>query len=331
MNPFALPTYLRGLPHDWRSGHLDRSALEAQAQQLVASTQFDAQRCHFAQAKLGAFSRNWVLDRVMRDDGRFAMLAFLLYLHHHAPHTGGITYSGLLALFAHGSKLPGGALASPTRIKALLGIARMMGHLVQGPSPRNSKGGADQRTRIWLPTQKLLEPGEAWLRDCIVGLGHALPLAASSEHLMRMPGMLPEVLSYNVLAYLHDGFILHESFEAVRRFMQRDGGYLVLMQLLHTMQRSPESGSWHANAQPHQLSQRFRVASGTVRNALRDAAAQGWLVQLNRGGHDWQLSDDFAAHGQRWAAYEMLWMAGHVNAAYSRLAAQRTVVASSDQ
>jgi hypothetical protein len=321
MNPCLLPTYLRGSAHTWRSGHLDRAALEAQAQQLMASPHFDAQRRHFAQAKLGTFSRNWVLDRVMRDDGRFAMLAFLLYLHHHAQHTGGITYSGLLALFAHGSSLPGGALASPTRIKALLGIARMMGHLVQGPSPRNSKGSEDQRLRVWLPTQKLLEPGEVWLRDCILGLGNTLPLAASGENLMRMPGMLPEVLSYNVLAYLHDGFILHESFSGVRRFMQRDGGYLVLMQLLHTMQRSPENGPWRANAQPHQLSQRFRVASGTVRNALRDAAAHGWLVQLNRGGHDWQLCDDFAAQGQRWAAYEMLWMAGNVNAAYLRLTA----------
>jgi DNA-binding GntR family transcriptional regulator len=102
--------------------------------------------------------------------------------------------------------------------------------------------------------------------------------------------------------------------------MQRDGGYLVLLTLIQSMQRDPDTNRWHANAQPHRLSKQFRVSRGTVRNALADCADQGWIVKLARGGHDWLLTDAFVQQCRRWAAYEMVWTAQMANAAYMRLA-----------
>jgi hypothetical protein len=323
MNLFVKPSYLLDAPHAWYKGFLDRQALQDQALRLIQTDNFQSKCRYFAQAKLDVFTSHWALDRVMRDDSRFAMLSFMLYLHHHAAQTGGITYTGLKNLFEHGEHLPTGILASSTRIKALLNIARITGHLVPGSSRETMRGTMDRRTKTWAPTQKLIEPSTAWLQACIGGLQGALPLAATAEELMATPGLLAEVLSYNVKAYLHDDFLLYESFDSVRRLMQRDGGYLVLMQLLLTTRQDSATGRWHADAQPHALSKRFRVSSGTLRNALKDCVDSGWLVQAAPGGSDWLVKDDFVQQCQRWAAYEMLWMAGNVNAAFTRLRSNR--------
>jgi Bacterial regulatory proteins, gntR family len=312
---FTKPAYLSDAPHKWRAGLLDRDALEMQAQQMMNGTDFEKQRQHFAQYMLQTYTSNWALDRVMRNHARFALLSFLMYLHHQKEQTGGITYSGLLDLFQAGQHTSAGVLASPSRIKAMLMLSRMAGHLRLSAQSL----GADRRTKTLEPTDKLLIPAQQWLAGFLQSMQSSLPMAASAEKLNATPGLLGEVLSYNVQAYVHDHFTLHESFQGVQRFMQRDGGYLLLMALMQTMERDPASGQWHASAQPHALSQEFRISRGTVRNALADCVAEGWIVSQARGGRDWLLSDTFAYQCRRWAAYEMVWMAGNVNAAYVRL------------
>jgi hypothetical protein len=323
MSLFAQPSYLLDTPHAWRKGSLSRQALNDQALRLMQTENFQDKCRLFAQTKLDVFTSHWALDRVMRDDSRFAMLSFMLYLHHHAEQTGGITYTNLKALFEHGANLPGGTLASSTRIKALLSIARITGHLAPGPARETRRGTADRRTKTLIPMPKLTEPSVAWLQACISGLQGTLPLAASPEELVATPLLLAEVLSYNVKAYLHDDFLLYESFDDVRRLMQRDGGYVILMQLLLTTRQDAASGLWHADAQPHQLSKRYRLSSGTLRNALMDGVKSAILSQAAPGGSDWLLRDDFVQQTQRWAAYEMLWMAGNLNAAYTHLSNQQ--------
>jgi hypothetical protein len=310
------PAFLADLPHAWRAGSLGRQALECQARQMMLGASFDDQRLHFATHMLQTYRQQPALDRLMRDQGRASFLAFSLYLHHNAHDTGGINYTRLLALFEQGRHTEAGIQASPTRIKALLMLWRMSGHLRQVPKSPAS----DNRSKTLEPTDKLLQAAQHWLRGSLISLDSILPLAAPVEMLMATPGLLAEMLSYSVLAYLHDRFTLHESFQCVQRLMQRDCGHWVLLTLIKTMQRDPKTGRWHADAQPHGLSKNFRISRGTVRNALADCAAKGWIVQQTRGGHDWLLSDTFAQQCRRWAAYEMVWTAAMANAAFMRLA-----------
>ncbi len=306
---------MRGAPHAWHPGLLDREALEFQAQQMMNGADFELQRQRFAHYMLQTYTSNWALDRVMRNHARFAFLLFVMYLHHHAPQTGGITYSQLLNLFEQGRFTQAGVLASPSRIKAMLALSRMTGHLQHMPLGP----GSDRRVRALQPTDKLLVPAQQWLAGFLRSMQGSLPMAASAQALIDTPDLLAEVLSYNVLAYVHDHFTLHESFQSVQRFMQRDGGYLVLMALMYSMQRDADSGLWHANAEPHALAKQFRISRGTVRNALADCVAQGWIIMHARGGRDWLLSAPLIEQIRRWAAYEMIWMAGNVNAAFVRL------------
>lgn len=319
---FSKPVYLRDAPYAWREGVLDRLGLEQQAQQMMEGADFDIQRQRFAHYMLQTYTSNWALDRVMRDHARFAFLSFAMYLHHHAPQTGGITYTGLRDLFECGRLTQAGVLASPSRIKAMLMLSRVAGHLKHAPQGM----GADRRVKALQPTDKLLVPANQWLAGFLLSMQGSLPMAASAQELIDTPGLMVEVLSYNVLAYMHDHFTLHESFQSVQRFMQRDSGYLVLMALMQSMTRDAQSGLWHANAEPHALAKQFRASRGAVRNALGDCVAQGWITLRERGGRDWMLSDAFVQQSKRWAAYEMIWMAGNVNAAFVRLNQQSTRV-----
>jgi hypothetical protein len=310
------PDWLAHMPHHWQRGTLNRQALIHAAANLQNSSSFDALMHSFATQVQAAYQSSWAINRVMREHARFAMMCMVMYLHHNAgkeglPHVKGITYSGIRELFAAGVHTQAGVLASPTRIKAMLGIARLSGLLVP------SQHVADKRMKVLMPTPKMLEPGLAWMHGALRALESAGLLHASAQDMVSQPGMLGEVLSYNVLAYQHDHFTLHEIFEPMRHFMAKDNGYVTMLEIIAHLHQS--DGKWWSSASPAALASRFKASRSTVRNALLMAQREGWIAQMERGGHALQLSESFAQQCRAWVAHEAVWMAGLSSAAWQRL------------
>jgi hypothetical protein len=309
---FAQPSWLRHLPHQWQPCTLDRARLHGEAGRLLSTDGFEAACKGFAENTLATYDKSQqALNKIMREAPRFALMAFVMYLHHHRGRgEPGVTYTRVKEIFALGSR--SGVLATPTRIKAMFGLAKMAGQLRPAVA-----AAADKRVRVLEPTEKFIQPAEVWLRGCLEAVARAAPLIQSPAELIAKPGFLGEVMSYNVHAYMHDGFILYEELPPIQLMMSRENGYLTLMEILRSMRLV--NGVWLARAPSVALAKRFAMARGTIRNLLAYGEHQGWLRAVSRGGHALTLSDEFANVCRRWVALEIVWTAGFANAAALRL------------
>jgi hypothetical protein len=300
--------WLTNDPFLWDESTLDRERFRDAVNELIAHPAFDEARRVFSDDVTQTFASNAAVNRLMRRDGRFAFMAFVFYLHRTRDaddSASGVTYSRIAELFSSG------ALASPRRVKAMFVMARLSGHL----RPREEQPD-DRRVKVFEPTEALTESGLAWVRTYTGALGRLGLLPRNVHDLLASEGeaMLGEVFFCNVLAYLKSGFILYEDLPPVQAFMSRESGYTILMSLIQTMRRA-DDGSVHASAPNAELSERFALSRGSVRNMLVAASEEHWLQLLKRGGYAVVLSPEFAAACERWVALELEWMRGLLVAA----------------
>ena len=308
------PTWLDCEPHCWQSGTLNRAELHATADRLMILPIFPTACAGFADNILDTFAASWALNKVMREAPRFAFIAFLMYLHHgKGMGESGITYSRIVALYGIGSR--SGVLATPTRIKAMLGLA-----LVSGQLRQSKRDQADKRLKVLEPTEKLIAPMLIWLRGFLEAVEPVAPLLKPAVELAYLPGLFGEVMTYIIHAYRLDEFVLYEEFQEVKLFMFRENGYLTLMEILRTMRFA--DGGYIAQAPSVQLAKKFSMSRSTVRRLLAECEELGWLSISERGGHTLLLTDNFATQCRRWVALEIVWMAGLANAAAFRIANQ---------
>ncbi len=306
---FAQPSWLRTPPHLWRPGALDRGALLEEAGRLQHTAGITALCRIFGGNLLGAYESSRELNRTIRKATRFALIVFIMYLHHYRGRgEPGVTYTRLREIFAMGST--SGVFATPTRIKAMLGLMQKAGQL------RRAAAGADRRVRVLEPTEKLAEPMAIWLRAFLDAAAHAVPLARPVEGILAMPEFFAELFSYNALAYMHDRFVLYEAFPEIGFIMSRENGYITLREILRTLELV--DGMWRAQAPYVELERRFYMARGTARNLVTEAERRGWLRAEKPGGQALVLEDAFVMRLQHWVALEMVWMAGLANAAAMR-------------
>lgn len=306
---YAQPHWLHTQPDQWRPGTLNRQALYDHADQSLLTPGFHDACRGFAENMLASYESNWLLNRIVREIPRFALMGFVMYLHHRRGiDEPGVTYTRIQDLYAMGSNA--GILASPTRVKAMLSFAVMAGQLRRVESP-------DKRVKLLEPTEKMLAPSLHWLESYLEAVGRAVPLIKSPQALAATPGMLGELMTFHVHAYMHDRFGLSEAFPAVDYFLHRENGYMTLMEIIRTLRF--EEGEWRAQAPSVILSKKFSMARGTVRNLLASAEERGWLISSTRGGHKLIIADAFASLCYRWVSLEMVWMGGLANAAAIKL------------
>jgi hypothetical protein len=320
-------------PHLWQPGTVDRAALLLAADLLRAHADFVKAYGQYTEQIQKVIVTNWALSRVMHEMGRCGITAFTLYLHH-SRETGmwgevGVTYARVIELFAAGALTKEGALASPSRIKAMLGIAEIAGHLERytpallaksqdAIAEQNDRQDRfDRRLRLLRPTAELTEPSLLWLHSFLQCIEPMTPLVMSPKIMVKLPGFLGEVMSYHVLAYVHDQCTPREDFECVHQFIQRNGSFLTLLEIMRNLRR--ENGIWISSAHPYALAKRLGISRNTIRNLLVESEQKGWLRIIDRGAHHIELSDSFANECERWLACEMVWMAGLANAAALRL------------
>lgn len=290
---------------------MDRQALKNHAGAVKRHPDFERASRRFAENMLQAFEVHQPLNRLLRGENQLAFLAFVLSLHHDrnpSDPSSGASYSRVIELFGLLN------IASPTLVKALLGVARLRGHLQVQSVPGT-------RTKRLMPTDELLQTLCVWLSANLgaVELIHPFPLPA--EELGSQPAMLYQIFHYGVSAYVHNQFVLSEEFPPVRAFMARNHGYLVLMALVASSRHSGDSVS--ASAPSLELARRLSVSRGTVRNMLSQAQTAGWLTAMSRGSNQFTLSSAFAAMCEDWMAMELAWMSGVAGMAWQTLASRR--------
>jgi hypothetical protein len=301
------PAWLKHPPRHWKPGTLDRDALHASADALVAEPGFDQARLEFIEQWLWSFDFHPATQRALRDTPQYLLMVFCLYLHHRrdrARSSSGITLTALLGLYAHGSTQR--VFASPSRVKVMLDRARHAGllrdaHVLAGQS-------IDRRVRRLEPTQLAWQIFGRWIVAFLRGaarlLAPPMPLSARTE---LDPELIGEVFAHRIDAYLQDHFVLTERFQPVQVFMLRDHGYQVFLRLMQTVRHA--GAERVAQAPVAELAAHLDVARGTVRNVLTQAQDAGHLA-FTRGGSRVVLAPPFFAMAQRWIALEMVWMHG---------------------
>lgn len=203
-------------------------------------------------------------------------------------------------------------MGSPTLVKALLGMARLRGHL-------RAQAVTGSRTKLLVPTDSLLETLAVWFTANLTAVELLHPFPEPAAHLGKQPAMLYQIFSYGVSAYVHNGFFLSEDFPMVRAFMGRSNGYLVLMALIASAEADAQ-GHLIAAAPSQQLAQALSVSRGTVRNMLKQAREAGWLTEISRGSYQVRLSQEFADLCDDWMAMEFAWMSALAAEAWLTLA-----------
>lgn len=307
----ATPAWLRGDPRQWENGTLDRAMLRDAAMELRRHSLFDDTARYFAASMLEAFESSHPLNRLLRGETSLGFVAFILALHttrDPCDPMSGASYSRLVELFG----VIG--VGSQTVIKAMLGLARLRGYIRYCPS-------ADKRLRILEPTEGLIETLRVWFRAYLKATERIAPLPLPAIRLAQTPGLLEWHFTYSVQAYIHDRFVLSEDFPAVRAFMQRNHGYLVLMAIISGLHRCGEGRPW-TSLPSGDLAKRLKLSRGTVRNIQAMAQQQGWLSCIGRGGHEVELDPEFAEICLQWIATELVWSAGLTGIAHATLAGQ---------
>lgn len=303
-----LPTDWLITPNDWKPGAMDRKAFYAATKALQQLPQFDDAARGFAGNMLEAFSASPPLNRLLRSEEQLGFVACVLMLRHTRnpddPSTGA-TYTRLVEIFA----MLG--VGSPTLIRAIVSLAQLRSQVRYIPNK-------DKRIKELEPTEKMMGILRVWFRSNLDAVQLIEPLPLPAADLVAMPGLLELTFTYSVQAYIHDGFILAEKLPPVRAFMQRNHGYLVLMKIIHTKHRATD-GRLLASVPIESLARRIMLARGTVRNILKMALDKGWITHIGRGGHEVELSEEFARLCDDWMGLEFVWMAGRLRVAYATL------------
>jgi hypothetical protein len=298
--PASLPDWLIHSPQQWQAATLSRARLYAKARELRSHPNMDDAQRAYADNAITTFQSQWLLNKLMRESGRYAFLIFVIGLHHTRDKTdpaAGITYSRLMQLFARGS------LASSRRLKAMLVLARLGGLLKFATAQPQ-----DKRIKVLVPTEKLINAVLPWFTGLLAAAAIVKPqladVVAAPPPVRAM--VMQEVMSYFMHAYERSQFTIHESYPVLQFFVSREHGFVVLMKLILQMQLCPD-GTYQTSISHSALADRFAISRGTVRNILDAAAAQGWLTCSGRGGHVVVLSQDFADICANWVALDLEW------------------------
>ncbi len=317
LHPCAQPLWLKHPPHRWQPGTLDRPALEREVTRLHSSPAFDQASPAIAEQIQRIYHSHWALSRLLSDQARYQWMIFVLYLHHQAGGSEeGVTYSRLVELFKLGEAMPAGKMASPTRIKAMLGLSLASGYL-----RRQDSLPGDKRTRLLVPTQKMIDSTARWFRGCYSAYQVLRPLAMPLDEMLALPGFWGELMSYNTYGLLHDHFTLHERIPIAMHFGSRTNSYLCMLEVVRTMRRDHGTGQWTASMAPVDMANRMSLSRGNVRSILDETEALGHVQVTARGGRNLILTDEYARQMRYFVASEIVLRIDLANATAIRLRA----------
>lgn len=303
--------WLRHHPSAWRAGTLDLAGLRQAADALRRRPGFIEDVRHFAACWQAAYDSNPVLVSVMRNNARYVLLVACLWLDHvrdpRQP-AESITRTRLIAFYERLGR--GLVTASPWRVKAMLAHARARGLL----QPVAHVG--DARWHPLEPTPALQEAMACWVTGFLRGVAPVLPLPEPPEHMVQRPGLVSEIFTYRLNAFLEDRYAINQGLPAIRWFTDREKGYYMLLSVMRGLEEQAD-GSGVARVVPQHLADCAGVARTTVRNMIGACSEQGWFSL--EPGHRLRLSPAFFDEVMHWFGLEFVWMHTLATAAWHRL------------
>jgi hypothetical protein len=268
----------------------DRATLEAEAAALTSHPAFDAAALAFCRGMTGFHAGRWVLNVGLSDTPRFVVAALVIHLD--AAWPGGATTARVARL------CQAGGLAGPKAAKGALSVFRAAGLI------RDRPDGSDRRARRLAPTPALLGLMCENLTMRLQAQEALTPLPAAAADWAATEGVLAAFLGRNIEAYAGMDFRLYDGFPEVRAFMDRQCGYLILLELV-AAQLAVSCGAV-PRLSLSALAQRFDVSRAHVRRLLTDGLAHGWLRVCGHGG-DVAVEPETFARLRFWIALEFAW------------------------
>lgn len=247
--------------------------------EILASPDFKAARDTMCDGYLALFEYDATLNKILAEHSRYAIIMFAICI---AAKQRDDDPSTWLTLGRLQDLVGSFQIASPGRVEAL--VARLIdtGWMTKRPAP------GDSRKRILLPTAPLLNHDmgmiRAQARACLlVGKGEALERAAACDTEFQRANAI-----VNVAAFVEAMTMTVKHTEMLQYFLMRDSGYMVLLSMFVSAQRSPNG---NISTIPYQdIARRFGISRAHVHNVVNDAHDAGLLRVLVLGRSEVELT-----------------------------------------
>ncbi|HMN51108.1 MAG TPA: hypothetical protein PKB01_03490 [Xanthobacteraceae bacterium] len=246
--------------------------------EILASPNFKAARNIMCDGYMALFEYDVTLNKILAEHSRYAIIMFAICL---AAQQRDEDPASWLTLGRLQDVVGQFQIASPGRVEAL--VARLIdtGWMKKRPAL------GDARKRILVPTQPLLNHDmgmiRAQARACLlIGEGEALQRAANCDSEFERANAI-----VNVAAFVEAMTMTMKHTEMLQYFLMRDSGYMVLLSLAVSAQRSPDGT---VSTIPYQeISRRFGISRAHVHNVVNDAQDAGLLRVLAPGRSEVEL------------------------------------------
>jgi hypothetical protein len=224
----------------------------------------------YAERLLGVYDRQPLLNRLIREEARWVISGFALYLHFTrdpADLTSGATLGRLQALSAaHG-------LASPSRVATLIALMRVGGFLVQTTTQ------TDRRVRRLEPTEAMLAYARPWLAANLDAIRLLSPDSAFYDQLDHDTDFIGRFYREAGTLFM-SGVRVMDAVPGIRLFSGRDAGYMILLRLWLSDPDRAFPPRRLVVLPYEELARTFGVSRSHVRKLMEAAAAHG-LVRLH--------------------------------------------------
>ena len=246
--------------------------------EILASPNFRSARNIMCDGYMALFEYDATLNKILAEHSRYAIIMFaicLAALQRDEDPASWLTLGRLQDVVGQFK------IASPGRVEALVARLIDIGWMEKRAAP------SDGRKRILVPTQPLLNHDmgmiRAQARACLlVGQGEALERAANCDAEFERANAI-----VNVAAFVEAMTMTMKHTEMLQYFLTRDSGYMVLLSLVLSAQRSP-SGT--ISTIPYQeISRRFGISRAHVHNVVNDACDAELLRVLTPGRTEVEL------------------------------------------
>lgn len=250
----------------------------ARTAEILASPNFKTARNTMCEGYMALFEYDPALNKILAEYSRYAIIMFAICI---AAKQRDEDPSTWLTLGHLQDVICQFQIASPGRVEAL--VARLIdtGWMKKRPAP------GDARKRILVPTQPLLNHDmgmiRAQARACLlVGKGEALQRAANCDTDFERANAI-----ISVAAFAEAMTMTMKHPEMLQYFLMRDSGYMVLLSLVISAQRSPSES---ISTMPYQdIARRFGISRAHVHNVVNDAQDAGLLRVLTPGRSEVEL------------------------------------------
>jgi DNA-binding transcriptional ArsR family regulator len=246
-------------------------------EEILAHPRFAAARDALLQAMLGLYEHQPFLNRLLLEVGRNVLFGVIMCLSACYDETDRDTWTTLQLVK---DSMAAFGLASPRRVADLVSRLLKTGYLEQRQPPW------DRRTRILVPTPKMLAQDQDWLVSHYAPLQVLFPEPGYGPIMRREPAFQVEHRMVAATLFPHGARLLERN-PLMLHFLRREAGIMIVIKLIALAGPSPEAAREISYSD---IGSRFGVSRTQVRKLLHEAEQNGLVHLIRRGGQFVQLT-----------------------------------------